>query len=186
MQTTGDDLRALRRTRGLTLSEAAERVGRSIGWLSQVERGRSTPEPADLARLADAFDAPLSLLAPRGPEAERGRIVRTAHRRPLGERVPGLAEYLLSPDLTDGFEVIHSTFAPGARRDDPVRRDTTEIVHLVSGRLELSIDGERFTLAPGDTARIRRAPFTWANPFEAPAVALWTITPAIYTQDSQC
>ena len=73
MHATGDDLRALRRTRGLTLAEAAGRVGRSVGWLSQVERGRSTPEPDDLVRLADALDAPLSLLAPRGPEAERGR-----------------------------------------------------------------------------------------------------------------
>ncbi|UWQ20581.1 helix-turn-helix domain-containing protein [Jannaschia sp. W003] len=183
---TGDDLRALRRTRGLTLAEAAGRVGRSIGWLSQVERGRSTPDPDDLASLARAMDAPLSLLAPRGPEAERGRIVRTAHRRPLGERVLGLTEYLLSPDLTDGFEVIHSTFAPGAWRDDPVTRATTEIAHLVSGRLDLTIGGAPFSLAPGDTARIRGEPFTWANPYREPAVAIWTITPALYSQDSQC
>ena len=37
------DIRALRKARGLTLAEAALKLGRSIGWLSQVERGISIP-----------------------------------------------------------------------------------------------------------------------------------------------
>ena len=50
----GTDLRALRKARGLTLSELALKVGRSVGWLSQIERGLSTPGIADLRRLATA------------------------------------------------------------------------------------------------------------------------------------
>jgi len=37
-RTIGADLRALRKGRGLTLTELALRLGRSVGWLSQVER----------------------------------------------------------------------------------------------------------------------------------------------------
>jgi mannose-6-phosphate isomerase-like protein (cupin superfamily) len=102
----------------------------------------------------------------------------------LGERVPGLDETLLSPDLTDGFEVIHSTFAPGARRDDPVTRHTTEIAHVISGRLTIWLGDVRHDLGRGDTARLRGEPFRWANPHDAPAVAIWIISPAVYTQGS--
>ena len=37
-QGVGGDLRALRKARGLTLTELALKVGRSVGWLSQIER----------------------------------------------------------------------------------------------------------------------------------------------------
>ena len=180
MRMSGADLRALRRARGLTLSELAGRLDRSVGWMSQVERDLSTPDAGTLDRLAAALDTPLSMLADR----EVGEVVRADRRRPLGERVPGLTEALLSPDLTDGFEVIHSVFHPGARRDDPVRRDTTEIAHLLSGRLTVWLGEERHDLDPGDTARLRGRPFRWANPHDEPAVAIWIITPAIYTQES--
>lgn len=180
MSALGADLRALRRARGVTLTELAGRLNRSVGWISQVERDLSVPDARSLALLADTLDAPLSLLTDRGA----GEIVRSDGRRSLGERVPGLSEELLSPDLTDGFEVIHSTFAPGARRDDPVIRETTEIVHVLSGRLTIWLDQARHDLGPGDTARLRDVPFRWANEGRVPAVAIWTITPAIYTQES--
>ena len=38
LNTLGADIRALRKARGLTLAELAQTLGRSVGWLSQVER----------------------------------------------------------------------------------------------------------------------------------------------------
>ncbi len=65
--------------------------------------------------MADIFGVPQSLFsAPATPASEAGRIVRAQARRAIGERAPGLVEDLLSPDLTDTFEVIHSTFLPGS------------------------------------------------------------------------
>lgn len=185
MQPTGADIRALRKTRGLTLADLSAQLGRSIGWLSQVERDQSIPDPDDLAALASALDAPFELVPPKAKsDADQGVVVRANRRWLIEERVPGLTEYLLSPDLTDGFEVIHSTFAPGARRDDPVIRQTIEIVHLLSGTFCLTIEGHRYDLAPGDTARLRGESFTWANEGGEHAVALWLITPALYSKGS--
>ncbi|MEM7239608.1 MAG: helix-turn-helix transcriptional regulator, partial [Pseudomonadota bacterium] len=69
----GADLRALRKARRLTLAELALRVGRSVGWLSQIERELREPTIADLRRLADALDQPLSLFfgETTSPEVER-------------------------------------------------------------------------------------------------------------------
>jgi transcriptional regulator with XRE-family HTH domain len=177
----GADLRALRKARGLTLTALAERVGRSVGWLSQVERDLSSASLDDLAALADVLDvATSSLLAVTGDSEEAGRIVRPHTRRPIGNRNPGLTEALLSPDLTDDFEVIHSCFEPGASLDHPVSRPTQEIGYVVSGRFDLWVDDTLFHLHPGDSFRLRGDLFRWANPYPETCEIIWVISPPVY------
>lgn len=58
------DIRALRKARGLTLNEIGLKLGRSVGWLSQVERGLSVPSLADLRAFAELFGIPVSFSSP--------------------------------------------------------------------------------------------------------------------------
>lgn len=180
--TLGADLRALRKARGLTLVDLAEMLGRSVGWLSQVERDKSEPTIADLRGIAARLDVSVSMLFrhSNGPADEAGYIVRESARRPIGASIEGLAEELLSPDLTDDFEMVHSTFAPGSKISEPVQRPTQEVGYLVSGRLDIEIAEHNYTVSPGDSFRIRGEPFRWANPYDAPAVAIWVIAPPVY------
>lgn len=180
--TLGADLRALRRTRGLTLQQLADRLGRSVGWLSQVERDLSDPSITDLRHLAKALEVSVSMLARHGAVAgpEAGRIVRHGARRPIGSRITGLVEELLSPDLTDDFEMVHSTFEAHSEIGETVQRPTQEVGYLISGKLDLTIGEDRFTISPGDSFRIRGEPFRWANPYDAVAVAIWVIAPPVY------
>ena len=174
----GADLRALRKSRRMTLQSLADDLGKSVGWLSQIERDLSTPDPSDLAAMADALDVSEGLLTTR--PGEDGIVVRANARRPIGTRVSGLTEQLLSPDLTDDFQAVHSVFEPGAARGDSVRRGTQELAYLVTGQLDVWLDGEKFTLAQGDSFRMRGQRFRWANPYEIPAVAIWIIAPPVY------
>ena len=178
----GRDIRALRKSRKLTLSDLAEKLGRSVGWMSQVERDLSEPSIDEIQDLARAFDVPVKTLYGHAPaaEGEEGRIVRANARRPIGHRADGLAEDLLSPDLTDEFEVVHSTFAPLARRDTALSRPTQEVGYIISGTLDLTIDGTTHRLNPGDSFRIRGEPFCWANPNTTPCIAIWVIAPPVY------
>ncbi len=105
---------------------------------------------------------------------------RTGNRRAIGSGAAGLVEELLSPDLTDDFEMVHSTFQPRSEIGETVTRGTQEVGYLVSGRLDLRIGDRDFTLHPGDSFRIRGEPFRWANPYDQPAVAIWVIAPPVY------
>lgn len=180
--TLGADLRALRRARGLTLAGLAETLDRSVGWLSQVERDLSTPSIADLRRIAAALGVPSSLFFGRAeaPADEQGYIVRAGARRRIGSGEAGLVEELLSPDLTDDFEMVHSTFAPRSRLGEVVTRPTQEVGYILSGRLDLVIGGRCFGVGPGDSFRIRGEPFEWINPHDEPAEAIWVIAPPVY------
>ncbi|WP_421851552.1 helix-turn-helix domain-containing protein [Oricola sp.] len=180
--TLGADLRALRKARGMTLEDLAQALDRSVGWISQVERDISTPRIRDLQQIARVLDVPLSLFfgSPAATEEERGIIVRANARRVVGVDDSGLMETLLSPDLTDDFEVVHSTFRPGSRREENVRRDTQELAYLVSGRLDVWIDDRPFAIDAGDSFRIRGQNYRWSNPYDQPAIAVWIISPPVY------
>jgi len=178
----GADLRALRKARGLTLADLADHLGRSVGWMSQVERDLSEPSIGDLREIAEALGVPMSMLFSHAPAPveEAGYVVRRGARRPMGSSAAGLVEELLSPDLTDDFEMVHSTFAPRSEIAEAVTRPTQEVGYLVSGALDLEIGHRRFSIAPGDSFRIRGEPFRWRNPHADPAVAIWVITPPVY------
>lgn len=179
---TGTDLRALRKNRALTLAQLAKAMGRSLGWMSQVERDVSRVDSDELIKLAEILDvAPSLLRQPQGVASrEDGRIVRADRRRSLGCRHDGLIETLISPDLTDSFEIVHSTFLPGQSLSAPLQRETQEIGFILSGRLDLSFGEQKFTVGPGDSFRIRNEPYLWRNPYPEPTVALWVISPPIY------
>lgn len=180
--TLGEEIRKLRKARGKSLAELALAIGRSISFLSQVERAGAIPSIADLRAIAIALGVPLGwfFLTEQTPANERGVVVRAASRRRLGTITDGLVEELLSPSIGGSFEVFLSTFAPGAGMTEPTTRDTEEEGYLVKGKLEIWIGGRHYQLATGDSFRIDHQPFQWTNTGEQDAVVVWVIAPPVY------
>ncbi|MDX8496214.1 XRE family transcriptional regulator [Mesorhizobium sp. VK22B] len=176
------DIRALRKARGLTLAEIALKLGRSVGWVSQVERGLSVPSLGDLRAFAELFGVPVSLFFSHDVpvEKERGVVVRAGSRRSLGTSESGLVEELLSPDLGGSFEMLRSAFAPGAELMTEARRPTEEAGYVASGVFEIEIGGVWHRLGEGDSFRFEGKPFRWRNPGAEPAVVIWVVSPPVY------
>lgn len=181
----GSQIRDLRAARGMNLAALAEAIGKSVGYVSQIERGRSEISISALKAISDALGVQISWFFqgydPRVP-AEHGHIVRREHRRRLSFPGTGIEEELLSPTLTGEAELILSTFAPGARSgEEPVSRMAEQSGYVIEGELELEIGGTRFALRPGDSFRIGRAEaFTVRNPGSSNSVSLWVIAPPLY------
>lgn len=181
-ETLGADIRSIRKSRGITLIDMSEKLNRSVGWMSQVERDISEPSIDELRNISRILGVPLSIFfgQAKAEAAEVGLVVRKDTRRKIGSRSVGLIEELLSPDLTDDFEVIHSVFLPGTALKDFIVRPTQEVGYLISGRLTLWINDKKFDLNTGDSFRIRGEPHKWANPHTEKAVAIWVIAPPVY------
>jgi len=185
ISTLGSDLKALRKARGLTLSELSLMLGRSVGWLSQVERGITRPSVSNLLVMAEKLEVNVSFFFGRPEEhtvseAEKGLIVRSGSRRVLGNAEEGLEEELLSPDLDGSFEIIQSTFLPGSESSGTRQRDTEEAAYIISGRLDICVNDVWHTLEVGDSIRLKGEAHRWRNPYAAPAIAIWVITPPVY------
>lgn len=166
----------------MTLAEFAERLDRSVGFVSQIERGLSEPSIEDLRKVSRIFGVPISLFfgAQSDDPKEAGHVVRAGRRRKLGNAEGGLIEELLSPDLGGSFEILRSVFAPGCELGKAQQRDTEEAGYVVDGALDLEIDGVWHTLHEGDSFRIQGETYRWRNHNDRPAVVIWVIAPPVY------
>lgn len=178
----GQEIRKLRKARGRSLTEIASMIGRSISFISQLERGKASPSIADLRGIAQALEVPVGWFFTHDqvPAGERGKVVRSTGRRRLGTVTGGLLEELLSPDIGGAFEMFLSTFEPGAELKAFARRDTEEEGYVIKGSLNLWIGKKRFVVNAGDSFRIVREPFRWANRSDEDAVVVWVISPPTY------
>jgi transcriptional regulator with XRE-family HTH domain len=178
----GVEIRKLRKARGKSLADVALSIGRSVSFISQIERGQAQAAIADLKGIARLLGVPVGwfFLADTFPADERGRVVRGLERRRLGNSAQGLREELLSPDIGGSFETFLSTFEPGAVMTQATKRDTEEEGYVVRGSLDLWIGKKLFHLNPGDSFRIVREPFRWRNPTQAETVVVWVIAPPDY------
>ena len=182
LHSVGNDIRALRKSRSMTLMEFADNLGRSVGFVSQIERGLSEPSITDLRNIARLFDVPISFFfGDYSNDSEEARhIVRADHRRKLGNPEEGLVEELLSPDLGGSFEIIRSEFAPGANLSQPQQRDTEEAGFVVSGSLDLELEGKWHSLNEGDSFRFAGETYRWRNQTDKTAIVIWVISPPVY------
>ena len=181
----GHQIRDLRRTKGVTIPQLAARIDRSVGWLSQIERGISEVSIAALHQIADALEVQVSWFFGQGatpPADELGLVLRKRNRRTLDFHGSGVHEEIVSPNLSGQLLLVETTFAPGASTGDRDRERRGEESGLVlRGTLELQVDGRTLRLDAGDSfAFTRTGPHRCHNPGREPCVVLWVITPPSY------
>lgn len=178
----GRNLRGLRKARGITLKELALKVGRSVGFISQIERGISEPSLTDLRRIAATFDVPTSwfFLLDDIDTPEQKFIVRTGARRALGTSEDGILEELLSPDLGGAFEMLRTVIEPGAASSELLKRETEEAGFIASGEIDFWIDETPFCLKAGDSFRFDHKSHRWHNSGTEQCVIIWVVSPPVY------
>lgn len=185
LQSLGDEIRRMRKVKGLTLSDVSRRTGLSIGYLSQVERGISGLSIKALKQVSDALDVQVAhLFHDTGPivEAEKGIIVRANRRRRLTFSGLGISDDLLSPSLSGKLEMLLSTLAPGATSgDEPYTHKGEEAGLVLSGTFELWVEDRHFVLQQGDSFTFSsRLPHRYRNPGLVDTVVVWVISPPTF------
>ena len=180
----GREIRDLRKAKSMTLAELSEACGYSVGFLSQLERNVSRPSIKCLHDVSKALGVSISWFfgdaAPALVE-ERDIVVRKGRRRRI-EFDTGITDELLSPNLAGEMELLLSIFAPGASSGEESYKHRGEEGGLVlSGQLELWVDGRHFVLNAGDSfAFPSTSRHRYRNSSDQETRVLWAITPPTY------
>ncbi len=179
----GREVKSLRKAKGMSLQQLSAACDKSIGFLSQMERGLSTPTVSDLHHIAEALEVQISWFFPQGEAVEPsdgGIVVRKARRRQLSF-ASGIADHLLSPTLDGPLELLWSVMEPGADSGHAYDHVGDEAGVVIRGSLELWVDEQFFLLEEGDSFSFpSTAPHRYRNPGSVPCELFWVVTPPSY------
>ncbi len=151
------ELRALRRARGLTQEQLAEAMCVSPAAVSKWETGQSIPDLSLVTALADYFEVSLDVLTGFVPQNRRrsellAEVERLAKARELTQ-ASALAEDALRRYPNDFATVLAAAKVYCARRDDAARRRAlslvTQALALYGGQPRPEISRERLLYAQG-------------------------------------
>lgn len=178
----GPMIRGLRRGKGLTLASLARACGLSLGHLSQVERGISTPTIRQLQAIGQALGVAIgAFFAPDeadAPEEDEPHVVRADRRRRLELKGLGLTDELLVPDLDRQLEMLLSTIEPGAGCGESYVHAGEEAGLVLEGMLELCVEDRVYLLRAGDSFSFpSTSPHRYRNPGLLRTRIVWAITP---------
>ena len=141
----GQRIRELRRARKLSLETVAARTDLSIGFLSQIERGLSSPSLRVLAVLADVLGIGIAgLFGPKekADAAPDAIVTREKARAKLNLWRTGISKQLLSPAGSDGplnLFLVH--LEPGGSTGDELyTHDGEEAGLVLEGEMNLTVD----------------------------------------------
>jgi transcriptional regulator with XRE-family HTH domain len=178
----GDQLRLLRKQRGMTLGQLSQASGLSTGSVSEIERGRANPSFSTLVQLAHALGIPIGRLF-HVNDQYRSPVVRKDERRRLDGHGVGIEDgghyELLTPDLNGALEATWVETPPGYDTSaTPYRHNGEEFGIVLSGSKDVYLDGVRHHLEPGDSIRYASTiPHWYINSGEETCTAVWVITP---------
>ncbi len=152
----GREVRMLRKHASMTVAELAERSAVSVGMLSKIENGLTSPSLSTLQSIAHALGVPISQLLRRFEEdrnaqhvkagegvTTEGRGTRSGHQYQLlgylGSNRSGVIvePYLIT--LTNESDVF-PTF----------QHDGLELLYMIDGQMEYRHGDDVFLMQPGD------------------------------------
>lgn len=152
IQRLGAKIRALRKERGLTLKVLAQLSGLSHPFLSQVERGLARPSMSSLHQISEALGTNASWLLAGSENTREATVVRASDTSvvpasELGD-MDGVRR-VVAPEASP-FQVVEFSGAPESFREYWVH-DGFETIYVISGVVDVDLDGEIFRLEPSDS-----------------------------------
>lgn len=189
----GAAIRSRRHELNMSLRELSKRAGLSIGFLSLVERGRSSLALTSLSNVAKALGMELSSFFPaeedEANEAEEAKqkggplpYVNRAHDAAKLAIISSERTYKMLSPRASGLilEPIFVTVQPGDTLDEPYSHEGEEFAYVLSGELAFIVDGVEYHLGPGDSIHLRSTvPHAMRNDTDEPVEAIWVLTPRL-------
>ncbi|WP_051236241.1 helix-turn-helix domain-containing protein [Ottowia thiooxydans] len=156
----GQKIRALRLARGMSLKDVATRARMSVGFLSQTERGLSSPSLQVLGALSEVLSVSIATFFPdAAPNSSNANslILRKSHRPAIAFWGTGISKEVLTPPSphNGGQLVTYMMYLEpqGHSGDEALVHEGLEAGVVLEGVLEIHVDETSFTLEQGDGFR---------------------------------
>lgn len=151
----GDQVRSLRKKHEMTVMELASQAGLSIGMLSKIENGGTSPSLSTLQALAQALNVPISAFFAKFDEKRDATFVRAGNGLVIERRGSRsghryqLLGHSLSADVT--VEPYLITLTEEAAPYPVFQHQGIEFIYMLKGEIGYRHADKTYTLRKGDS-----------------------------------
>lgn len=173
----GSKVRALRKQAGLSLSQLAAQSDVSAAAIHKIEMSGMVPTITTLLKVAGALDRPVAYFVEEEEVASDPTVLTLkAEHRPIYTSHVGIDLAGITGSYSRfNLAGARATVAAGASSGDKaLEHPGEELIYVMSGRLEVVVNGRDHILTPGDALHFRSVqPHSWRNPGKTDTFALW-------------
>ena len=153
----GREIRAFRKSQNITVSELSDKTGLSIGMLSKIENGNTSPSLTTLQTLADALNVSMTSFF-RGFEEDRIAVHTKSGEGVQLEREGTRANHqynILGHIGANSSQVIVEPYLITLSEESDIfptfQHAGIETIYMLEGVVDYRHGNEIYTLEPGDT-----------------------------------
>ena len=182
--TIGNRIKQIRNSKKMTLKQLAELSGLSIGYLSQVERGKSSIAMNQLSKLADCLEVNIQYFITEDSNNDCP-VMKTYENSILFIESELSLQYRVTSSFHDK-EMLPKIdiLMPGFDTEPMHNHKGEEFIYILEGVMTFELDGKTFTMYPGDTAHYNAMKIhRWANDTTKPVKVLMVSTPNPFKAD---
>ena len=179
----GQRLRDRRKELGKTQQQVAEEASLTVGFISQIERGISTPSLASLYNVAKALETTVDQFVSAAPARQHSVVSHSGQRQTY--KVGGTSRFyeFLERGFPDAKLNACLSHVPPGHASEMMRHEGEDFVYLVSGMMLYEVDGIEYHLGPGDTLHFdSRKPHRGSNIGTDTALELWVGTMRLFPE----
>ncbi|MGW8428439.1 helix-turn-helix domain-containing protein [Peribacillus simplex] len=173
-------IKDLRIKHGVTLKDLSEKTGLSVGFISQIERGKSSIAITSLKKIADAFEVPMTYFFEK-QEGQNYAVKRKDQKIFKMESSP--TEYVsLSGEIVDRqLEAMRVILAPNYKGGELFNHIGEEFHYVLEGTIIFKVGDQEYLLHEGESIHFpSEKPHQWENPLNQESILLSVLTPVIF------
>lgn len=163
----GKRLKEIRASRDLSLDDAAKLTEVSKPMLGQIERGQSVPTITTLWKISTGLKVPLSSFLEQ--QQTEYSVIAIGEKELISEDSGRMRAYALFPyDPIRNVEIFYIEFDEGcSHKSDKHNEGVEEYVFVLTGKLQLVINGEEIVVGEKQAIRFRAdIRHAYHNPFD--------------------
>ncbi len=145
----GEAIRFKRKSIGKTILQIAEETNLSASFISQIERGRSTPSFVSFFNIANALGSSMDDLI-KLPK-QNNTVTRKASRQVFNLGDPKRSYENLAPGFKKALLNACIIYVPAGHVSERFSHVGEEFIYQLKGTVEHTIGDDKFTVSEGDT-----------------------------------
>lgn len=147
----GRALRQRRKEIGKTMKEVAQEAGLSEGFISQIERGLSTPSLISLYNVANTLGISIEAFLPQNPQPAHSMVSRASERQGCSIDAEERVYQILQRGFPDARLNSCITHMPPGYVSELTRHEGEDFLYLIEGEMLYEVGDRDYLLKAGDT-----------------------------------